>query len=202
MFDHDLAPGKDMRGWHTHTASPLHSEPMLRSRRNLNRSPPKGTCWPADRIPARAEHMPPLPGHGLVPTAPVRSARRARVRCGCASLHRAQARRARRVRRTARHVHVRAWGGVSVCSRVWPRRGCHEARFMRSRSHFDSAVRARRGREDTEGGGREEGGRRRGRARCGTVHLAAAVRCGASAVHTGPWPTPDASVDAKKFNTK
>ena len=71
-----------MRATQTHTAAPLHSEPMLRSRRNLNRSPPKGTCWPADRIPARAEHMPPLPGHGLVPTAPVRSTRRARVRCG------------------------------------------------------------------------------------------------------------------------
>ena len=195
-----------MRGWHTHTASPLHSEPMPRSRRNLNRSPPKGTCWPADRIPARAEHMPPLPGHGLVPTAPVRSARRARVRCGAP--HRCTG------RRRAAHAVCVAPRAMCTCERG---AGCRFAPacgragvatkpvscVAGARSN-DSAVRARRGRRGhgrrREGGG--GGGRRCGRARCGTVRLAAAVRCGASAVHTGPWPTPHASIGAKKFNTK
>ena len=187
---------------HTHTAAPLHSEPMLRSRRNLNRSPPKGTCWPADRIPARAEHMPPLPGHGLVPAAPVCSTRRARVRRGrrriaapgagapstpCAS-HRAPCARAS-VGAGGRFAPACGRAGVATK----PVSCVAGARLIAPYGHAGGA-RAERTR-------REEGGRRRGRARCGTVHLAAAVRCGASAVHTGPWPT-HASVDANMFNTK
>ena len=114
-----LAPGKDARATHTHTAPPLHSEPTLRSAANRNHSPPKSAGLPT-RFAGETSTCQPFPATAQCPQFQFAvHVVRVRAAGGAASLHRAQARRARRVRRTARHVHMRAWGrGVGLLPRV------------------------------------------------------------------------------------